>query len=1288
MSKYRIKQKQMRWLILSGVVLILFSVIISRGHFHGVTQAQAIPGEYIVTHHETIPNPVYNSGFRVAVGCQSAECYWDNPSTWQTGTVPNSNSRVIVDGNVKIRNQNAVARSVGIYSGGKLTFASNVNTSLQTADLIVFDDGTLEIGTANGPIGSAYQAEVVFRDIPFDSNDSKQHLRGLLAFNGVVRVHGNQLDDAFLRTAIEPAQGSGQIRLTQSARSAGWRVGDPVVIPTSRQCPYADIAWLGYDCPDESEDRTIAGISADGFTITLNQALQFDHPGARDHAGSLDFLPHVINKSRNVVFRSENPYGVRGHLLFHGRADVDMRYATVKSLGRTDIRHLGATNEKGRYPVHAHHLIGPQSAQSNGYQFTLIGNVVDFGDENRDQDRKWGISIHGSHFGLIEQNVVDHAAGAAIVTESGSEMGNMFRENFVVRVIGGNGARTEDTDPNEGSKLGRSGTGFWFNGGGRNYIEGNVVAAVSDCDTYVESPTPDGSRPAYCYGYKFDNVRNGDLLFPVSQGSDPHHGGGETVSAYSIGINHFTDNEAYAVPNGITVWWECSFWIYPDDNCSSYLDSFTVWHFHRWGYFGYPVNNFTMDNFVMRGDPSLLTNRYATVTGLEFADYFHRNMVIRNADIQNVQVGINLPTFRDERGATGLDAGISIVEDSYLVATRGIGVWAPASVNGTEELPPQTAVLRNVRFGYPDVDLSGQEQAHIFMHDTGFFSHPPEVVDFTLRNDVWVYNYNRAPGVDGDDFYIIPDYQGRGRCDNSIGMCNSEITANFGEISKGHVYRLRNGEIPATSTPTPRPTQTPAPSGDTFNIYTDLLAQNWSTDWSWDTHDIDLYNQEEVADGTYSVKAHLRQWGGLTFRTESGNVNLSEYDLLRFDVKVGGVTNQPMMLRFNSNDSLQVDFNATSQWQTVELSLDGLSGVFNRLDMFSANENEVVFWVDNLRLVQAMSGGATSTPRPTQTPTPRPTQVPTQTSTPRPTQVPTQTPTPRPTQTPVPSGDTFNIYTDSMAQGWSENWSWSTYEVDINNSEEVASGSRAIKAHLRQWGGFGIGSSNSNIDVTDYSALQFDVKVRNGSRQFETRLMGDDNTQTGFEATSQWRTISVPLGGLSGTFYRLDILSANGNEAEFWVDNVRLVNESASAESIVENGTFDTTTDPWYGWSSNSSVQIALDNGELRMSHNNTAGTWSQLYQRIGQVTAGKTYRLRFDIRSNQNNAPVSLYIQQLYTPWNRISNRETINADRQAQFVEVLLTADTTEADPMIVFQLEDSTQTIWIDNVSLYEE
>jgi len=754
--------------------------------------AQSDPGPTVVTHHETIPNPVYGSAQRVADQCRAVQtpCAWDEPATWSTGALPDSDSQVIVDGNVQINDESAIAYAVGIYPGGQLRFNPATNTRLQSGDLVVFAGGALQIGTASQPIGADVTAQIILRDLPF-ANDPKQHLRGIVVVDGTFTIHGRALAETFIRTAAESQPSATTITLAQSALAAGWRVGDEVVLPKSSQCA---IATTQGTCPDETEDHTIAAIADDGMSITLAAPLQFHHPGARDHQGQLDFLPHVLNKSRNVIIRSENSNGVRGHILLHGRALVDIRYARLQDLGRTDIRNLGDDNQKGRYPLHAHHLIGPSTAPANGDQYTLVGNVVDFGGENGTQLRKWGISLHNSHFGLVAQNIVDYAAGAGLVTEDGSETGNRILRNFVVRVIGGNNERSEDRDPSDNTKLGRAGVAYWFNGGGGNQIEENIAAAVAECTS--------------CYGFKFDNVYNGDLLLPTGRGADPHDGGGVLTSSYTIGLTDFVRNEAYAVPNGLTIWWVCTDYETPIDSCSSTVHEFRIWHNHRWGYFAYETNQMTLDRFTHRGDATLLTNPYESLIGLYLVDYFQRRTVIRNADIQGVATAIEAPVHRDIRGSSGPDVGMTVIEDSLLIAGAGIYITSPSTTNGSDDLAPQTTLIRNVQFGHPatrpgdDIVITGDGASSATSNNR------------ELRNDVWVINYNRAPGANGDNLYIVPTYQEAARCDATLGDCSTEISANYPAITGGRIYSLADSAVP-TPTPTlsPTPSSTPAPTG-------------------------------------------------------------------------------------------------------------------------------------------------------------------------------------------------------------------------------------------------------------------------------------------------------------------------------------------------------------------------------------------------------------------------------------------------------------------------------------------
>lgn len=734
----------------------------------------ADPGPVVQTHHETIPNPVFGSAQRVVAGCQgvATACAWEAASTWTTGTVPDGSSRVIVDGVVQIGGETAVSHSIGIYPGGQLSFSPNANTRLQTADIVVFESGSLVIGRESQPIATDKTAEIIIRNLPFE-DDPKQHLRGIVVVNGMLTIHGRTIGEAYIRTAAEPVGGTTTIALASSAQAAGWRVGDTVVLPTSSQCP---IAVNQGSCPVQTEDHTIAAIAANGLSLTLAQPLQFDHPGARDRNGHLDFLPHLVHKSRNVIIRSENPNGVRGHVLLHGRATVDIRYARFQDLGRTDIRNLGDDNQKGRYPLHAHHLIGPATPLPNGYQFTLYGNVIDFGAENRSQNRKWGLAVHASHYGLVEQNIVDYASGAGLVTEDGSETGNDIRRNFVLRVVGGNGERTEDTDPTDGSKLGRAGVAYWFNGGGGNAINDNVAAAVEEC--------------IYCYGFKFDNVWTGDVVVPATQGADPHDGGGITVDSYSIGLTRFQGNEAYAVPNGITIWWVCTEYETPREGCYSLMKDFAVWHHHRWGYFAYETNAMTIDGFVHRGDVSRLENEYELVTSLYLVDYLQRQTVIRNADLQGAMLGIEMPVHRDARGATGDDVGITRIENSLIVAATGLLISSPSTTNGSDDLAPQRTILRNVQFAYPPT------RQKVFISINGNGASAATSNNPNLRNDIWIIDYNKPLGEDGADLYLSPTYQDVSRCDSALGDCSNDISGSFPEIEGGYIYPLADDLLP------------------------------------------------------------------------------------------------------------------------------------------------------------------------------------------------------------------------------------------------------------------------------------------------------------------------------------------------------------------------------------------------------------------------------------------------------------------------------------------------------------
>jgi hypothetical protein len=148
------------------------------------------------------------------------------------------------------------------------------------------------------------------------------------------------------------------------------------------------------------------------------------------------------------VIRSANPAGTRGHTIHVHRADVDVRYTLFKDLGRTTNDDLGPSNQMGRYPLHMHHVMGPVNPSDTGHQYRLIANAIT-------DSRKWPLTVHNTHYGLIKDNVVFNGVGSGFVTEDGNESNNECVRNFGAAIFGDQNPRDMD---------GRDGSIFWLNG--------------------------------------------------------------------------------------------------------------------------------------------------------------------------------------------------------------------------------------------------------------------------------------------------------------------------------------------------------------------------------------------------------------------------------------------------------------------------------------------------------------------------------------------------------------------------------------------------------------------------------------------------------------------------------------------------------------------------------------------------------------------------------------------------------------------------------------------------------
>ncbi len=710
-------------------IILAFATMCLLGIAEG---AAAVNPESFSLHMDTIPNFAQNPTIQTV---QNGN--WSNASTWNPARVPQAGDVVLIKHSVTYDSLTGDADVIGIEASAILRFKTNQNTQLKVGTLLVMPNGTFEVGTAATPIAANVTAEIIIKDIPIDTSnnevgvfDPEQFGTAILVIDSTWTMHGSVKSSTFVRLSEEPLAGTTALKLSNPV--AGWKAGDKIILPDSRHLRGIED---GNNFVGQWEELSIASISGDGKTVTLTTPLQYDHPGARNANGDLEYLPHLGNMTRNIIIRSENPNGTRGHTQAHHNANLDIRYAAFRDLGRTinedldnttfnsngSVSHIG-TNQIARYPLHTHHLRGPASPQANGYQFTLLGNVIDGGSAAH--NFKWSMVIHGSHYGLIRENLIYNAMGAAIAFEDGTESHNVLENNFVVRVSG-TGLRA---DRGCGVNCGREGVAYWFRGP-NNYVRNNVAANVN-------------GKSAFTIFIKY---AGSELKIPAYQGADPHHEGqSQIMNSYATPLREFSNNEAYgATHRGLTYWWIGTEGMAPNGPQAvepSFIRDFVVWH-AQVGVYGYPSHRLTIDHIIIRGDKNTVSKTVSW--GLDFQDYLQKDLIIQNADIQGVRTGIEAALLVEPKETPGI--GFTTIKDSLIRAYYGVTVFQPWHNTNPTGLNPREIHVRNVRFEGLNVDPISQDSPSypaINMDPKTIKSH------LLIGTKVFVYDYNQTPGID------------------------------------------------------------------------------------------------------------------------------------------------------------------------------------------------------------------------------------------------------------------------------------------------------------------------------------------------------------------------------------------------------------------------------------------------------------------------------------------------------------------------------------------------------------
>jgi len=641
---------------------------------------------------------------------------WSDPATWSAGRAPAAGDIVSVAAGTDVSYgivSDAAISCVGI--NGSLTFRTDIVTRLTVGTMMVMPGAQLTIGSPDTPVSASVTAEIVIANQAINTtNDPEQFGTGFLGF-GVVKMHGAIRTPTWVRLGAEPRVGN--TTLTLSAPVSGWSAGDRLILPDSRHLKWNEVSnWMRTST--QREELTVQSISADGRTITLTQALRFDHLGARDSSGALRLLPHVGNLTRNVVVRSQSPIGaagVQGHVLFTDRADVDVRYTLFRDLGRTIAAPTGASNPIGRYPVHFHHLAGPEVTPANGYQYTFVGNAVDGGSTTH--KKRWAVAIHNTHYGLVSDNVLYNYGGALLTTEDGSESFNVIERNFVTRSSGTGGRLGE----------GNEGMGFWFRGP-NNYVRGNVAADF------------DSDQTEAAYGYKYFMRFLGNVNIPTGKGATTY----TTVDGNALPILEFKNNEVYSSAQGLTYWWLSSLDPAPVANPrESVFEDLRIWHVFNVGVYHYPAARVRFERLLILGrDPA---SSACCGRGFHGEDYAATDVRIANSEIQGMITGV-----RPSAAGTGLQA----IENSTLKNNVDVALRTMYSANGGGWLPPRKTVLTNVKLlGSRAIEMDWEVTAQS---------------NTTQKDELLVYSYQ---GNATDNFRVYYDVQATQNVAGGLAPC-------------------------------------------------------------------------------------------------------------------------------------------------------------------------------------------------------------------------------------------------------------------------------------------------------------------------------------------------------------------------------------------------------------------------------------------------------------------------------------------------------------------------------------
>ena len=407
---------------------------------------------------------------------------WDDTTNTWAGTSPTGHDVVIPAGVAVAVGVSATAKTVEVK--GEL-LATMRTCALTTEWVMVTDKGVLEVGTAGCPFLQTFTLTLASTDYAAMATPG-MGTKFLVAMDGGrIDLHGKPKVSWVKLT--QTAQNTTQLYVDQSV---DWTNGDQIVIAPSfahtdaQVCSVSSVSGQTVTLQAAtSSNKTHYGGANVTYSRSTPTALSWD----LDRRAEVGLLTHNVR----VVGAVDGDYPqFGGHIMIMHCSNCNDGPGFGR-LSNVELENLGqgrvadgdsyAFSGKGRYPIHWHMCMDTRKTEPN-YSPNNPNLVVRTEQYIRNcsihNSNNRAVTIHGSDYVLVQDNVAYKHVGHGVFLEDGPEQGNAIERNLVIETLKPDtGLSVIPTDSSHAEPQNRSPASFWLSNP-YNKVSGNVAAGT------------------------------------------------------------------------------------------------------------------------------------------------------------------------------------------------------------------------------------------------------------------------------------------------------------------------------------------------------------------------------------------------------------------------------------------------------------------------------------------------------------------------------------------------------------------------------------------------------------------------------------------------------------------------------------------------------------------------------------------------------------------------------------------------------------------------------------------